>query len=297
MEEKIEILSPTILVDEKHNIDDLKLLANSLGLEFGWHYLLDISWILSQLNSIDSMRILDAGAGTGVLQWYLAENGAEVLSVDRASREYLPARFRFRFRAQGLRESDLAPALTSLRTRTQQTTSAMEALKTMLSETRGMLTISRSAGRVVIYNQDLSSMRNIADGTLDAVVAVSALEHNEPYNLPSVVKDLLRVLKPGGLLVATLCAAKEQDWYHEPSRGWCYTADSLRKRFDLSKNTPDNYDRYDELFEALRNCTELSDNLATFYASSGDNGMPWGLWDPQYQPVGVCKIKPHTFTQ
>jgi len=297
MEEKIEILSPTILVDEKYNIDDLKLLANSLGLEFGWHYLLDISWILSQLNSIDSMRILDAGAGTGVLQWYLAENGAEVLSVDRASREYLPARFRFRFRAQGLRESDLAPALTSLRTRTQQTTSAMAALKTMLSETRGMLTISRSAGRVVIYNQDLSSMRNIADDTLDAVVAVSALEHNEPDDLPSVVEDLLRVLKPGGLLVATLCAAKEQDWYHEPSRGWCYTADSLRKLFDLSKNTPDNYDRYDELFEALRNCTELSDNLATFYANSGDNGMPWGLWDPQYQPVGVCKIKPHTFTQ
>jgi SAM-dependent methyltransferase len=297
MEEKIEILSPTILVDEKHNIDDLKLLANSLGLEFGWHYLLDISWILSQLNSIDSMRILDAGAGTGVLQWYLAENGAEVLSVDRASREYLPARFRFRFRAQGLRESDLAPALTSLRTRTQQTTSAMAALKTMLSETRGMLTISRSAGRVVIYNQDLSSMRNIADDTLDAVVAVSALEHNEPDDLASVVEDLLRVLKPGGLLVATLCAAKEQDWYHEPSRGWCYTADSLRKLFDLSKNTPDNYDRYDELFEALRICTELSDNLATFYASSGDNGMPWGLWDPQYQPVGVCKIKPHTFTQ
>ena len=297
MEEKIEILSPTILVDEKLNIDDLKLLANSLGLEFGWHYLLDISWILSQLNSIDSMRILDAGAGTGVLQWYLAENGAEVMSVDRASREYLPARFRFRFRAQGLRESDLAPALTSLRTRTQQTTSAIAALKTMLSETRGMLTISRSAGRVVIYNQDLSSMRDIADDTLDAVVAVSALEHNEPDDLPSVVEELLRVLKPGGLLVATLCAAKEQDWYHEPSRGWCYTAYSLRKLFDLSKKTPDNYDRYDELFKALRNCTELSDNLATFYASSGDNGMPWGEWDPKYQPVGVCKIKPHTFTQ
>ena len=197
MEEKIEILSPTILVDEKHNIDDLKLLANSLGLEFGWHYLLDISWILSQLNSIDSMRILDAGAGTGVLQWYLAENGAEVLSVDRASREYLPARFRFRFRAQGLREGDLAPALTSLRTRTQQTASAIAALKSMLSETQGMLTVSRSAGRVVIYNQDLSSMRDIADDTLDAIVAVSALEHNEPDDLPSVVEDLLRVLKPG----------------------------------------------------------------------------------------------------
>ena len=31
--------------------------------------------------------------------------------------------------------------------------------------------------------------------------------------------------------------------------------------------------------------------LAAFYARSGDNGMPWGKWDPQYQPVGVCKVK------
>jgi len=297
MKEKIEILPTTLLVDEKHSIDELKLLANSLGLEFGWHYLLDISWILSQLNSFENMRILDAGAGTGILQWYLAEKGVEVLSVDRTSREYLPARFRFRFRAQGLRESDLAPTLTSLRARTQQTGSSMAALKTIVSETRGMLTFQRSAGCVVVYNQDLSSIRDIVDDTLDAVVAVSALEHNEPENLPLVVEELLRVLKPGGLLVATLCAAKEQDWYHEPSRGWCYTADSLRKHFKLSGSTSDNYARYDELFDALQNCTELRDNLATFYSSSGDNGMPWGVWDPQYQPVGVCKIKPPTFNQ
>lgn len=295
MKEKIEILPTTLLVDEKHSIDELKFLANSLRLEFGWHYMLDISWILSQFNSINKMHILDAGAGTGILQWFLAENGAEVLSVDRSSREYLPARFRFRFRAQGLRESDLAPPLISLRTRTQQATSSMAAIKTILSETRGMLTLQRSTGCVVVYNQDLSSIRDVADDTLDAVVAVSALEHNVPDDLPLVVEELLRVLKPGGLLVATLCAAKEQDWYHKPSRGWCYTADSLRKHFNLPESVPDNYDHYDELFDALKNCTGLRNNLAKFYARSGDNGMPWGVWDPQYQPVGVCKIKHTTF--
>ncbi len=30
--------------------------------------------------------MLDAGAGTGVLQWYLAQQGAAVISVDRMSR-------------------------------------------------------------------------------------------------------------------------------------------------------------------------------------------------------------------
>ncbi len=291
MKEKIEILPTTLLVDEKRNIDELKLLADTLRIEFGWHYHLDISWILSQLPPVGSMRILDAGAGTGILQWYLAENGAEVLSVDRSSRQYLPTRFRYRFRAQGLHDNDLAPALISLRARTKQAKSSSSAIKVMLSEIRGLLSLHRSAGRVVVYKQDLSSLHDIPDDSLDAVVAVSALEHNAPDHLPSIVGELLRVLKPGGMLVATLCAAKENDWYHEPSQGWCYTADSLRKQFSLSESTPDNYDRYDELFDALQNCTELKENLAAFYADSGDNGMPWGIWDPQYQPVGIYKIK------
>ena len=60
---------------------------------------------------------MDAGAGTGVLQWYLAEQGAEVLSVDRGSRSDLPLRFRRRFHVQGLRPQDLAPASQAMRLR------------------------------------------------------------------------------------------------------------------------------------------------------------------------------------
>jgi hypothetical protein len=43
--------------------------------------------------------------------------------------------------------------------------------------------------------------------------------------------------------------------------------------------------------EKLRACTELRENLASFYFRSGENGMPWGKWDPQYQSVGVLKVK------
>jgi len=103
----------------------------------------------------------------------------------------------------------------------------------------------------------------------------------------------MRVLKPGGKLIATLGAAKDQDWFHEPSKGWCYTEATLRDIFELNPECPSNYDQYDELFEALCNCTELHDNLADFYFKSGNNGMPWGIWDPKYQPVGVVKVKPY----
>ncbi|PWH13338.1 MAG: hypothetical protein DDG59_14380, partial [Anaerolineae bacterium] len=146
-------------------------------------------------------------------------------------------------------------------------------------------------GCVWIYNQDLSQLTDIPDNTLDAVAALSALEHNPPERLPSVVQELMRVLKPGGLLLATLGASPDRDWLHEPSQGWCYSEATLRRAFDLAPETPSNYNRYAELMEALRDCVELRDNLARFYFRSGENGMPWGKWDPQYQSVGILKVK------
>jgi ubiquinone/menaquinone biosynthesis C-methylase UbiE len=120
---------------------------------------------------------------------------------------------------------------------------------------------------------------------------VSSLEHNPPQNLPLVVAELMRVLKPGGALLATLGAGKDKDWFHQPSQGWCYTEATLRRLFNLPDNVPSNYAQYDLLMRDLTGCSELERGLASFYLKSGNNGMPWGKWDPQYQSVGVCKIK------
>jgi SAM-dependent methyltransferase len=146
-------------------------------------------------------------------------------------------------------------------------------------------------GEVVIYNQELSDMRDVPSESVDAVVAVSALEHNQPDELSVVVRELRRVLRPGGKLIATLGAARDRDWYHEPSHGWCYTEATLRRIFEIDPEVPSNYDQYDPLISELRGCTELRDSLAPFYFKSGENGMPWGVWDPQYQSVGVMVTK------
>ena len=106
--QKIEILSVDLLEQNRPVVEELKRLARSLRLEFGWHYLLDLSWTVQNLGVIQGKRILDAGAGTGILQWYLAKMGAEVYSVDRLSRATLPPRFRRQFRVQGLRGTDLS---------------------------------------------------------------------------------------------------------------------------------------------------------------------------------------------
>lgn len=295
--ETIELLSVDLLDEQRPYVESLKRLAASLRLEFGWHYLLDLAWILGRLGAVEGKKLMDAGAGTGVLQWYLAEQGARVISVDRMSRAALPLRFRRRFHVQGLRPSDLSPAWSAYiqgfrrpargawlrRWAARGYFQALELVDWVLKPP--------ARGSVIIYNQDLANLAQVADNSLDAVVSVSALEHNTPQGLQAVVRELMRVLKPGGVLLATLTAGRDQDWWHEASSGWCYTDATLRQIFDLPANVSSNYGRYDELFEKLRNCAELRDNLASFYFHDDHKGMPGGVWNPQYQPVGVCKIK------
>ena len=298
MEDKIEILPVTLLDSERSTVVDLQRLAGRMKLEFGWHYLLDLTWIIRQIEIISGASIIDAGAGTGIMQWYLADQGAKVFSVDRESRARLPRRFRRHFKVEGLREEDLALENVrvggiaginqrSLKKTVSELIDVIQTSASQKSDPRG----GDRIGQVIIYNQDLENLVDIPTNSVDAIVAVSSLEHNSPDGLKLVIAELMRVLKPGCAIFATLGAARDRDWFHAPSNGWCYSEGTLRDLFHLSPNTKSNYDQYDDLFETLQKNKELEENLAAFYVKSGDNGMPWGNWDPQYQPVGVRKIK------
>ncbi len=291
--QKIEILSVDLLEQNRPVVEELKKLAHALRLEFGWHYLLDLSWTIQNLDGIQGKRIMDAGAGTGILQWYLAQTGAEVYSVDRLSRAALPPRFRRQFHVQGLREADLSSLGQSFSQTLKRPSSGsfyrkwLARLVALAREGAGYLASSESSGKVLIYNQDLTDLAEIKDNSLDAIVAISSLEHNTPEGLEQVVDELMRVLKPGGMLLATLTAGRDQDWWHAASSGWCYSDASLRKLFKLPAETPSNYAQYDELFARLKDCAELRDNLARFYYQSTDKGMPrWGM-EPGI-PTGGC---------
>lgn len=295
--DQIELLSVDLLNQNRHLVQQLKRTARAVRLEFGWHYLLDLTWVLSRLGDPAGKRIMDAGAGSGVIQWYLARQGAEVLSVDRLSRCALPLRFRTYVPVQGLRPGDLLPARQvfqeSLRRPSEGSFFQRWLIKAQ-TLVRGWLDLRKkpvAQGRVLIYNQDLSQLSDIPDNSMDAVVSISALEHNTQEDLRRALAEIMRVIKPGGALLATLMAARDQDTWHAPSSGWCYTETTLRRLFDLPPDAPSNYARFNELFAALRDCAELRDSLASFYFKSAQNGMPWGVWDPQYQPVGICKTK------
>ncbi len=293
---EIEILSVALLETLRSFVEQFRQISRRLEIGLGWHYLLDLAWAAQQLGVMSGMRVMDAGAGLGIMQWWLADQGVDVISVDRISRHHLPISFRRRYRLRGWRREDLALPRASLRDFLPPRSPRRwhlypQKLGASLQQWRGKLEVAPGGGTVFIYNQALASMPDIPEDSINAVVSVSALEHNSPDELRACVAELIRVLKPGGKLIATLAAAKDQDWFHEPSKGWCYSEATLRNVFDLPDGCASNYDCYDELFDALRNCGELRDNLADFYFKSGDNGMPWGIWDPKYQPVGVCKVK------
>ncbi len=293
---KIEILSAGLLDKEHSLVNEFKSLSRSFGnYPIGWHYLLDFAWVFSQLElgDLKNKVALDAGAGTGLGQWYLAEKGAKIYSVDRTSRACLPFYFRKRYHVEGLRPKDfftIAKVLNPL----DQSAGFKEKARALVRSGRGLLARlpkGFATGKVIIYNQDLANLIDIPDNSVDFIVSISSLEHNTPDGLAAVVDELMRVLKPGGKLIATLGAAREHDWFHEPSQGWCYTDETLRILFKLSAQTPSNYIDYDDLLDSLKNCKELRDGVSASYKLNWKNGLPGGKWDLSYQPVGVVKIK------
>ena len=293
MNNSIEILSTDLLKNNSQLIHDQIKLAQFIGISMGWHYPLDWSWITNHLGPVDGKRILDAGAGRGLLQWYAAEHGAEVYSVDRDSRACLPLHIRNRYNVTGLRPTDLISPAQMI-----NPFSSVPPLKEKVyGIARSVLGLSRSKepgrapGKIFIYNQDLKNLADISSNSMDNIISVSALEHNHPEDLPTVVNELERVLKPGGAMFITLAAARDEDWFHEPSRGWCYTADTLKKTFNLSDFVSSNYDQYDAFFSAIKESSMLRSQLSRAYYRSNRLGMPNGIWDPQYIPVGVIKIK------
>ncbi|MFQ5922234.1 MAG: class I SAM-dependent methyltransferase [Anaerolineales bacterium] len=294
-EDRLEILSTELLRDEAELVDSFRECARELGIQLGWHYDLDLAWIGSQLGDPSGLKVLDAGAGTGVLQWWLADRGADVVSIDRLDRADLSGRFRLAYRVRGQRPGDLLPTWRLIPYRLSQTdqslTTRIEASLRAIATTVLEPIRPKAPGRVMLHRRDLDDLSNLEDGAFDVVVSVSALEHNEIENIPKVGVELERVLKPGGLLLVTMSAARDEDWFHEPSEGWCLTEDSLRRIFSLSPESKSNFSEYDSLFEKIRDNETLQQRLAPMFHESGRSGMPWGKWDPQYQPVGVRKRK------
>jgi ubiquinone/menaquinone biosynthesis C-methylase UbiE len=267
---------------------------------------MDILWILQKIASLSENKVvLDAGAGKGLLQFAIADQGHQVISVDFSERKFqLPIRLAFPVqRISGdLTAGEYLEHMTSKYSGTPKSIPSLLIPLRRLAQKikRGLISLMKlpiflvkrkaqrySAGSILLYRSNILNMHHLENASVDVLLSLSAIEHMEMDEIEDAVKEFKRVLKPGGAMIITTNAAKDRDWYHEPSMGWCFMEQSLRKIFGVDQIGSSNWEEYDAIHAQLHSSKELQRRLSPSYALSGKNGMPWGIWDPQYVPVGI----------
>ena len=276
--DRLDILTVDLLDTLRPLVTEFEELSRELERGLGWHYLLDLSWSAHHLRDVlPGATVLDAGAGLGLIQWHLARRGVNVISVDRGPRQLPGERIRRGFRVRGLRPGDsplrpigfrdLLPPRDPRRWKEWPS-------KLARSLQRQGASRERAPGTVTFHTADLANLAALPDGSVDEIVSISALEHNTADELAHIVDELLRVVRPGGRIVATVGAASSADWFHEPSHGWCFTERTLRRVFQLDSSTRSNFDEFDRWFAELRGCRELEEKLGGTIARRASTGCP-----------------------
>lgn len=320
--DKIELLSMDLFDTNREEMEIVETFQKYFDVALGWHYFLDLAWIIRNIKPIPrGSMILDAGAGSGLLQFILAELGYNVISADFLGRSFSPEyierygkvihclnnqaqsfdnRYTKHLKAAygGIRTGKMSGLREFLRrdVRAKDLLSFIEKNKfsQFKNEPEQFLEgeAEKTCGRIFLYKCDLKDMALLPDGIIDGVVSVSALEHNDHKDFHDCMEEILRVTKPSGKILATVSAAQSDDWFHMPSNGWCYSEATLKKLFRLVEGVESNFPQKDLLFQEMRKeGNPLHKRLAQVYYQSGENGMPWGKWAPEYIPVGILKVK------
>lgn len=314
--DKIELLSIEILETHKKYVELVDEVCLALNLSLGWHYILDIPWVLKEIQGLQKPSIVvDAGGGVGAIGWTLALLGHKIINVDFRRVEppksftdlfpvdYLDQEKEFEdvyidhLKNQKVEDPEIEKELEKIEKPNEEERSKEIERRTIKpelhQEKRTLLEkkIKKNPPHTItFYKSDFRDMANIPSESIDAIVSISAIEHTEDKNIKAIAEEFNRILKPGGKMVITTSAAKV-DWYHKLSRGWCFSEKTLRDAFDLDSEAYSNYNRHDSIFEKIKSSKELQERLAPIYFNSGKSGMPWGVWNPQYIPVGLVKTK------
>jgi SAM-dependent methyltransferase len=273
--------------------------------QLGWHYITDITWVYAQVKTWPkNLKILDAGGSTGPIQFLLAELGFDVTNIDlNLPSPAAAVQDRYQIIRQTLPSFTPTTYNTLLETSTTPRQS-LTAVKAWLKKSWVYRTVSTrryaqqhdqwradvgladiSLGKIQWLVGNLCDIPEIPTASFDAIVSLSSLEHIPLQALDPALAELRRVLKPTARWAVTTSSTEQAaTWFHEPSQGLCFSSHDLENRFG-AQNIPSQQPA--EVLEAYRHCAYLKDHLADFYRHSGNLGMPWGIWDPKYIPVGL----------
>ena len=280
----------------------------------GWHYDLDIIWIVKQLeknNILPGSTILDAGAGYGMTQFLLAARGYNIISLDFTKRDF-PKKARGIFDIEII-ENDLTSYKSEYleyMTYGKSTNEFVHLLnsvsKAILHPIQAINSLKRKLKSFIEYHSEkkrkhekfgkIQFLRGtfnkipLNDKIVDALVSISAFEHNKYDDMPGSINEFNRIIKDGGIMFITTSAAREKDWYQEASRGWNFTKETLSGWFKISNENIDF--NYDLKYDAISNSKKLSDRLDDYYKNKNNPTVPDGdIKNIEYIPVGIRKNK------
>lgn len=282
---RLEVLSPELLQSLQEHVKYIDQMTKELNKQLGWHYILDIAWILEQVKDLPKGAvILDGGGGYGLLQFILFEKGYNVISVDFIDRNLREAEIE-KYRAQFIHDREIfGNEYVQHLNRNYGNTVNAEVSFDVIDDT---LLFSANSPKIVFYRGDLSRLSYISDNSIDCIVSLSALEHNPKEIIGSIYEEFKRICKADGIMALTLSGTEAQeDWFHVQSKGWCFTQQTLVELFQLDLYES-NFNHVYDIFQKLKLSSKLEKRLAPLYFKSGENGMPWGVWNPEYIPVGV----------
>ncbi len=294
------------LLEEKEILHEIDEWLTLLNWDNGWHYDLDIIWILKSLeknNIKPGSTILDAGAGMGVLQFILAARGYNVISLDFAKRsmptsvlnlfdfkmeeneveDENPYRSFMRFDKGARKEREVSIAKLITFSLKKRFGGARSRFITLLNNIKN----KKYKGSIKILQASFNEIP-LESNSVDAVVSISAIEHNDFDLNGRAVSEFERILNNNGVsLVTTSVADQEKSWFHKESMGWCFSEKDINDIFGA-----DLIGKYEAVKKRMLSSTVLKKRLSMAYKISSRNGLPHGDFNKiQYLPVGIMRKK------
>lgn len=275
--------------------------------QIGWHYIIDLTWIYSRVKHWSrSLKILDAGGGSGPVQFLLAEMGFNITNIDMVlsapplaySRRYqtklevLPSYAPTSYKELINSSSKSSFIVSNLKKLLQQNPvyQVLKAKKYQTSHNKWRTAVGLSEqpiGTIEWYVGNLCHLPEFASGSFDAIVSLSSLEHIPTEYLCLALNEIHRIIKPNAhWAVTTSGTEKSSTWLHEPSKGYCFSATDIKSYFGATTSVEQDANI---MLTKYQTCDYLKNNLADFYKTSGKFGMPWGIWEPKYIPVGLAQ--------
>lgn len=306
LETSYSLLNPNLLNDSV-TTDIIDYWLSLLNRPNGWHYKLDIIWILNELKKSGihpGSTILDAGAGQGVLQYLLAAKGYKVISFDYSKRKILKRTKKIFDIENNSCDLNYYHKYMSHITFEKKNKSLIYYFKNI--KDYSLLSLLRKVIRWVkgfkLYVKEISNRKKNMYGKIymkrgyfqqlgglklnvDAVVSLSAIEHCDKDQIKESLESFLSPFNREGILLITTSATNEdEDQFEDYFQGWSFSKEGLKKYFNLNVSNREIKDSYLQIHKSEKFWKQLDpyyfEKKNSYFK---DNSRKY----PPYVPIGI----------